>query len=97
MERQLELLPTVTAERVENISRQTLRMNAHQRRMRVNVTHHESNSSFGTACLRISCASLEAKNTKMPEFRGKICFCPFDSLGFSWRGIHFTIISTDSC
>ena len=45
-ERHLELLAAVAAQRMKNVARQTLRMDAHQRRSRVNVPHYQGDSFF---------------------------------------------------
>lgn len=97
LQRQFELLAAIAAKRVKNVSGQTLRMNAHQRRLRMKITHYESDGGLRPARLGIAFATLESENAKVPKFRWKIRFRSLESPGFSCRGIHSIIIAIDSC
>ncbi len=78
LQRQLQLQPTVAAQRMKHIAGHALRMNPHQRRRSMNVAHHQRHSFFLLSRLsaprRIlgSINSLKAQNAKIPRPRWEI-------------------------
>ena len=78
-QRQLQLQTAIAAQRMEHVARQALRMDAHQRRRRMNVAHHQRNRFLFLRCGVASVArrlrrvhALEAEDTEMSPARGKI-------------------------
>ena len=71
-ERHLELLAAVAAQRMKNVARQTLRMDAHQRRSGMNVPHHQGDGFFNPPASVGTKFRSEAVDTKLPPPGGKI-------------------------
>src|SRR5579884_594296 len=87
---EFELLSAVTAQRMEDVSREALGMNANQRRRGMNVSHHNSNRSFRAASLRIALIAFESKNAKVAELSRKVSFGALGRLNSRWRVAHLS-------
>jgi len=63
-QRHFELLAAVAAQRSKNISREALRVNAHQRRAGVHVPHHQRDGFFSLASV-VGIAAGKSVNAEM--------------------------------
>lgn len=79
-----ELLATITPQRMEHVTRKTLRVNSHQRRCGVDVTGHYGNRSLRPAGFRIAFAAFKPEDSEVPEFRREISLGALDRLSFGW-------------
>ncbi len=91
---QLKLLPAVAAQRVEDVARQALRVNPHDRRPGVDVAHDQGNRPFRAhrrsrparlAGLRRNHSPLKAENTKVPPAGREVRIGNFPNT-FQWHG-----------
>lgn len=73
----LQLLAAVTAQRAENIAGKALRMDTHQRRRRVNVTHHQGNGFFFARSGALAKLAFKTHDAEVSPACGKIGFCHF--------------------
>src|SRR5882724_1588920 len=76
----LKLLAAIATQRTKDIPGQTLRVDAYQRRSRVNVAHHQGNGFFLAAvgCGRIwPELAFKAHDAEMPPASGKVGFGHF--------------------
>ena len=69
-ERHFELLAAIASQRAEDVSRQTLRVNANQRRAGLYVAHDQRDGLFRFGARRR--AQSESVNQKMAPARGEI-------------------------
>src|SRR5215813_12422604 len=66
----LELLTAVAPQRAEDVTCQALRMNAYQRRLGMNVAHHQRNGALNIP--PVSWCAFESQNAKGPPASRKV-------------------------
>ena len=97
LQSQLKLLPAVTPERVKHIPSQALGVNTYQRKLRMNVAHHQRDGRLRPAGFWIALATLKPKYAEVAEFGREVRLRSFGGLKLGWRGAHALIIASDSC
>jgi hypothetical protein len=73
-------LPAVAAQGTKNISGKTLRMNPDERRLGVNVSHHQGNGFLRAAVATEE--AFKAHDAEMSPARGEVGFGKFADGGF---------------
>src|SRR5215469_16352248 len=88
-ERHLKLLAAIAAERTEDIAGKALRVDPHQRRRRMNITHNQSYGGLGAPVL--ANVAFKTQEAEMSPACGEIGFSPLVNCG-----THFSIIGRTS-
>ena len=79
------------------VAGKALRVDADQRRLRMDVAHQHGDSGFRPASLRIEFTAFETEDAKVSELRREVSFRALGRLNPDWSGAHKFIISAHSC
>ena len=84
LERQFQLRAAIATQAVENVARQALRMDPHQRRLgRLDVAHLQHHGFFRLRAVH----ALKPQNPEVPEAAGKIRLGDLAKLKGGWHGM----------